>query len=105
MIAQVVPMMVASAELFTDPPDVVLFESELASVSRAVRKRRLEFDTVRHCARQALGELGYSPAPLLKGEWGEPQWPKGIVGSMTHCQGYRAAAVALVGMRRPTSPN
>lgn len=94
MIAEVVPTLAASAELFTDPPDVVLFEAELASVSRAVESRRLEFGTVRHCARKALSELGYPPVPLLKGERGEPLWPSGIVGSMTHCAGYRAAAVA-----------
>jgi 4'-phosphopantetheinyl transferase EntD len=95
MIADVVPPMVASAELFTDPPDGVLFEAELAVLSRAVKGRRLEFGTVRHCARRALSELGYAPAPILKGQAGEPQWPEGVVGSMTHCREYRAAAVAL----------
>ncbi len=27
------------------------------------------------------------PAPILKGEKGEPCWPDGVVGSLTHCTG------------------
>jgi 4'-phosphopantetheinyl transferase EntD len=34
------------------------------------------------------------PSPILPDESGAPQWPDGIVGSMTHCDGYRAATVA-----------
>jgi 4'-phosphopantetheinyl transferase EntD len=34
------------------------------------------------------------PAPLLPGAQREPLWPAGVVGSLTHCAGYRAAAVA-----------
>ena len=56
-------------------------------------KRRNEFVTVRYCARQALGELGVPPVPILKGDKGEPCWPDGVVGSLTHCEGYRGAAV------------
>jgi len=96
MIAQTLPHLVSSAELFTDPPGVVLFDSERAFVENAVEKRQLEFGTVRHCARQALAALGHPPAPLLPGKRGAPQWPTGVVGSMTHCAGYRAAAVARV---------
>jgi 4'-phosphopantetheinyl transferase EntD len=31
--------------------------------------------------------------PILKGEKGEPCWPDGVVGSLTHCEGFRGAAV------------
>jgi 4'-phosphopantetheinyl transferase EntD len=41
-----------------------------------------------------MAQLGVPPAPLLPGERGAPRWPAGLVGSMTHCQGYRAAALA-----------
>ncbi len=34
------------------------------------------------------------PAPILPGQRGAPRWPAGVVGSMTHCAGYRAAVVA-----------
>jgi 4'-phosphopantetheinyl transferase EntD len=58
-----------------------------------VAKRRNEFVTVRHCARIALGEIGVGPVPILKGEKGEPCWPDGVVGSLTHCEGFRGAVV------------
>jgi len=32
---------------------------------------------------------------VLPGDRGAPVWPPGVVGSMTHCDGYRAAALAL----------
>jgi 4'-phosphopantetheinyl transferase EntD len=83
-----------SAEAFGDPPDVVLFPEEEALVARAVDKRRREFAAARACARTALAGLSVAPAPILSGERGAPQWPPGIVGSITHCAGYRAAAVA-----------
>ncbi len=81
------------AELYEDPPGLAPMPEEEALISRAVEKRRNEFVTARHCARVALEQLGLPPAPILKGEKGEPQWPEGVVGSLTHCQGYRGAVV------------
>jgi 4'-phosphopantetheinyl transferase EntD len=94
LIEKILPGTVASAEAFDDPPEAVLYPGEAEVISRAVDKRRREFRTVRHCARQALRQLGLPPAPVLPGERGEPRWPPGVVGSMTHCGGYRAAALA-----------
>ena len=94
MIEKILPATVASAEAFTDPPDAVLFPQEEALMATAAGKRRREFATARSCARTALAELGVTPAPILRGERGEPRWPPGFVGSITHCAGYRAAAVA-----------
>lgn len=94
LIETILPDVVASAEAFDDPPDAVLYPGEAEAISRAVDKRRREFRTVRHCARRALRQLGLPPAPVLPGERGAPQWPAGVVGSMTHCAGYRAAALA-----------
>ncbi|MET8681309.1 4'-phosphopantetheinyl transferase superfamily protein [Streptomyces sp. NPDC004647] len=71
-----------------------LYPEEEALVARAVPKRRREFTTARHCARRALGKLGIPPVPIVTTDRGAPRWPSGIVGSMTHCHGYRAAAVA-----------
>ena len=62
-------------------------------IARSVAKRRNEFVTVRYCARQALGDLGLPPVPILKGDKGEPCWPDGVVGSLTHCEGFRGAVV------------
>ncbi|MFG3286717.1 4'-phosphopantetheinyl transferase [Streptomyces sp. NPDC048111] len=85
----------ATAEHFGDTPDGEgLFPQERALVAGVGAGRRREFTTVRHCARAAMAALGAAAAPLLPDEWGAPRWPPGIVGSMTHCRGYRAAVVA-----------
>ena len=94
MISEILPAVVECAEAFGDPPDAALFPAEEALLARAVEKRRREFATGRQCARSALGVLGIGPAPILPGQGGAPQWPSGIVGSITHCAGYRAAAAA-----------
>lgn len=94
MIEEILPGVVRAAELFHDPEGVALFPEEEAAISRAVAKRRNEFTSARWCAREALAALGYSPVPLVPGERGAPTWPDGVVGSMTHCAGYRAAALA-----------
>ncbi|MCX4473471.1 4'-phosphopantetheinyl transferase superfamily protein [Micromonospora sp. NBC_01655] len=93
MIEQILPPSVAVAESFDDPAGLTLFPEEEALVANSVQKRRREFTTVRHCARRALGELGVAPAPIVSGARGAPVWPAGIVGSMTHCDGYRAAVL------------
>jgi 4'-phosphopantetheinyl transferase EntD len=94
VIEEILPAAVATAETFTDPPHAALLPQEAAIVERASDKRRREFTVGRECARIALGKLGVAPAPILIGERGAPRWPEGIVGSITHCDGYRAAAVA-----------
>jgi len=94
MIEEILTPCVASAEAFGDVPEAGLFPEEQAVVANAIGARQREFGTVRRCARQALAELGIPAVPLLPGEGRAPQWPDGVVGSMTHCAGYRAAAVA-----------
>lgn len=94
MLEQILPPEVAVAEAFGDLPDATLFPEEEAAIARAVPKRRREFATARGCARAALTRLGEPPVPILRGPRGEPLWPAGVAGSITHCNGYRAAAVA-----------
>lgn len=84
------------AELYDDPPELAALPEEEALIARSVVKRRNEFVTARHCARLAMAGLGVAPAPILKGTKGEPQWPDGLVGSLTHCDGYRGAVVGRV---------
>jgi 4'-phosphopantetheinyl transferase EntD len=84
---------VVAAELYADPDDIAPLPEEEPLIARSVAKRRNEFVTVRYCARQALGELGVGPVPILKGDRGEPCWPEGVVGSLTHCEGFRGAVV------------
>ncbi|MGV9311626.1 4'-phosphopantetheinyl transferase family protein [Streptomyces sp. NPDC003691] len=94
MIERILPGRVVVHETFTDPPDAVLLAEEEPLVRDAVPKRRSEFTTGRHCARRALAGLGIAERPLLRGPRGEPLWPEAVAGSITHCAGYRAAAVA-----------
>lgn len=74
--------------------DGQLFPEEKWIVSSAVEDRRREFVTARACAREALARLGLPKQAIPAGPHGDPQWPAGIVGGITHCDGYRAAAVA-----------
>ncbi|HSR93719.1 MAG TPA: 4'-phosphopantetheinyl transferase superfamily protein [Solirubrobacterales bacterium] len=89
--------------------DAALYPQEEAAVGRAVEKRRREFVTARACAREALAQLGRPPAAIPSGSRGEPLWPAGIVGSITHCDGYRACAVAraedLIALGVDAEPN
>jgi 4'-phosphopantetheinyl transferase EntD len=94
VIEEILPPRVEAVEVFGDLSDPPLFPEEAAHIQRAVATRRAEFTTVRCCARRALAALGIAPAPILPGLRGAPSWPAGVVGSMTHCSGYRAAAVA-----------
>lgn len=94
MIEELLPPPVSACEAFEDAADPELLPEEERLVARAVRKRRQEFATVRMCARRALAGIGVAPLPLLHGARGAPVWPEAVVGSMTHCAGYRAAAVA-----------
>lgn len=95
MLAELLPAAVVAVEAYDDEAPVELFPEEHAVIARAVDKRRREFTTVRGCARRALARLGCPPAPILPGQRGAPRWPAGIVGTMTHCEGYRACALAL----------
>lgn len=94
MIDDIVPPQVVVEEAFGDVPHVMLFPDEEAVIANAVEKRRSEFATARACARAALAKLGVPPVPIVPGLRGAPQWPPGVVGSITHCAGYRASAVA-----------
>jgi enterobactin synthetase component D / holo-[acyl-carrier protein] synthase len=94
VIARILPHGVVAVEAREDDPAVVLFPAEEAAVGRPVEKRRREFTTARACARQALAQLGLAPVPIVNGPKGEPLWPPGVVGSVTHCEGYRGVALA-----------
>lgn len=73
---------------------VAVRAGERESVDGAVPPRVAEFVTGRWCARQALAAAGVPGVDLPAGDSGAPRWPAGTVGSITHCRGYRAAAVA-----------
>jgi 4'-phosphopantetheinyl transferase EntD len=94
VLQDLLPPSVVTVEAFTDDPDEPSFPGEEDLVATAVDGRRREFVTARRCAREALAGLGFAPAPIRPGPRREPVWPAGVSGSITHCAGYRAAAVA-----------
>jgi enterobactin synthetase component D / holo-[acyl-carrier protein] synthase len=94
MLELILPAGVESEERFGEPSGEGLFPEEEQIVADAVPARRREYAAVRSCARACLGRLGYAPVPILPGLGGAPSWPAGVQGSMTHCTGYTAAAVA-----------
>ena len=94
MIAELLPPAVVAVESFGEPGAAALLPAEAAAIATAGRKRRAEFGAGRAVAHAALGELGSPAGPVLPGRAGEPVWPAGVVGSLTHCRGYRACAVA-----------
>lgn len=88
------PRGAAAADEFGYLIDPAASESLESAPAAWPRQRRAEFTAVRTLARRALAQLGESPGPIPRGERGAPVWPVGVVGSMTHCPGYRAAVVA-----------
>ena len=94
MIGAILPDGVIAVEARDDSIPSALLPAEEASIRSAVETRREEFTTARACARAALARLGLPPIAITIGERGEPEWPAGLVGSITHCEGYRGCAVA-----------
>ena len=91
------PAGVHSVELRGDEPAERLLPAEDAALGAVAERRRRDFTAGRHCARRALAALGREPEPILSGAHREPRWPAGVLGSITHCEGYAAAAVARRG--------
>jgi 4'-phosphopantetheinyl transferase EntD len=96
MLDLILPAGVESQECFGAAPGGVLLAEEEQIIAHAVPARRRDYAAVRSCARACLQRLGYAPVPILPGVGGAPTWPSGVLGSMTHCAGYAAAAVAPV---------
>jgi 4'-phosphopantetheinyl transferase EntD len=96
VIADLLPATVVTVEAREADWTAPLLPEEEPLVARAVEKRRREFTAGRTCARRALARLGWTDFPVLVGSRREPLWPPGVVGAITHCHGYCAAAVARV---------
>lgn len=94
MIERLLPPDVLAVDSDTRLPEIELFPEELRVLRSARPRRRRDFERVRACAREALSRAGLPAVPILPDGAGAPQWPSGIVGSMTHAAGYEASAVA-----------
>ncbi len=94
MIDEILPAAVSVAERFDDDPAAAPLPGEESAIARARAGRRGEFVTGRACARHALARFGVPAVAIPPGPDRRPRWPAGFVGSITHCRGYRGAAVA-----------
>lgn len=89
----IVPPWVEVAQSTCEIPSGVTAR-ELESLGWSVPARQAEFATGRVLARKALAASGAPALDLLRTSGGAPAWPRGFTGSITHCSGFRAAAVA-----------
>lgn len=66
-------------------------------LDRAVPARLAEFAAGRRAARAAMAELGFLPVAIPHGPDRAPQWPDGVVGSISHTDGLCLAMVGRSG--------
>ncbi|WP_265445325.1 4'-phosphopantetheinyl transferase family protein [Flexivirga meconopsidis] len=89
----ILPPTVACAQLLGESTDAEVRTDEQHLVGRGARA--MQSVLARRCAREALGEIGFAHMPIGRQDSGAPAWPVGIVGSLTHTDGYLGAAVGL----------
>lgn len=77
-----------------------LFPDEMAQIGDAVYRRRADFAGARACAREAMRRLAVPEVSVPRGDKGMPVWPEGVIGTITHTEGLRAAALARKGAVR-----
>ena len=94
LVEAILPAGVRVAAALDDAGTGPLLPPEPDAVRRATADRVAEYTTGRHLARRALAGLGIAPVAIPTAPSRAPAWPPGVVGSITHCAGYRAAAVA-----------
>jgi 4'-phosphopantetheinyl transferase EntD len=109
VIQQILPARAIGVSTNGGAATTALLPSEARFVAGTSRRRQQEFAAGRSCAREALTQLGWPGFAILVGPDREPKWPPGVIGSITHCPGYCAAAVApsgeLVGLGIDAEPN
>lgn len=71
-----------------------LLPEETQQIEMASSRRQQEFAAGRYAARQALAQLGVTNMSILKADSGEPLWPQGIIGSISHSDDLAVAVVA-----------
>lgn len=86
----------SGAERYDHDQSLPLHPDEERLVAGAAQKRRRDFALGRACAHAALAQAGCDMGPIGRAPDGAPIWPAGLVGSITHTQGYAAALVARV---------
>ncbi len=100
---------VAAAGAIRSDDDKKLSESEADDFRRCVPKVRRASGAARRLARGLLVCQGQHAADIRRGESGEPIWPSGVIGSLTHDDRIAAAAVGIdcrwIGLGIDVEPN
>lgn len=92
--------MAGAARIIAPGDELLLTAGEASQFARAVPKVRRAAGAARFVARQLCSELGLGRPEILRGPQGEPLWPSGTIGSMSHDAVAAAAIVtATPGLR------
>ena len=84
-----------SLSIETDPTKIFYPEEEILLKNTLSKKRKIHVIAGRSCAHLSIKKLfPEKDSPILRGYLGEPLWPDGIVGSISHTENCFAAAVA-----------
>ncbi|MFV1982154.1 MAG: 4'-phosphopantetheinyl transferase [Thiohalomonadales bacterium] len=95
MINTLIPDNIACEIVYENISPSEVYSAERLIIMKASLNRKQEFLRGRNCAHQAIKKLNYAnQKPILIGKNREPVWPPGLIGSITHCNGYCAAVVA-----------
>lgn len=92
-----IPDLLIGYRMISQGDELALLPQEIMSLSFLAIERRRASGAARHVARKLMNLMGFADLPILRGTFGAPIWPAGIVGSMAHDD---QIAVAAVGLRR-----
>ena len=71
-----------------------ILAAEAPSFARCALSVRRQSGAARRSVRSLLSPLGYGDWPLPRRLGVAPEWPRGLVGSMSHCDDFAIAALA-----------
>jgi 4'-phosphopantetheinyl transferase EntD len=93
LLATLFPASAVACELRENADFTMLLPEEAGSCGTFRPKRLADFAAGRLCARRALGSLGFGDFAVRRNPDRTPQWPEGVVGSITHTVGFCGAVV------------
>ena len=92
LLEELLPAGVAGAELVGEGDPALLLDAERQILGDVALKRAREFAGGRLCARRAVAQLGVVDLPIGARDDRRPRWPPFLTGSITHTDGFSAAA-------------
>ncbi len=90
-----VPGLLIGHRIISHGDELALLQEETGSLSFLPFERRRASGAARHVARQLMNSMGFADRPILRGTFGAPIWPAGVIGSMAHDDRIAVAAVGL----------